>query len=136
MDPTRFRLAAAERDANTAGGATWVSFHHGSGVGMGYSQHGCRHRLRRRRRRSERIERVRGMIQRWASASRRRRVREAIGIARAGDQPTDAGNVVTNIALRTAIVVAVAGIAASALAAGLVVLGAAAAKGPQVVASV
>ena len=24
---------------NTAGGATWVSLHHGSGVGMGYSQH-------------------------------------------------------------------------------------------------
>ena len=25
--------------ANTAGGAGWVSFHHGGGVGMGYSQH-------------------------------------------------------------------------------------------------
>ena len=25
--------------ANTAGSATWVSFHHGGGVGMGYSQH-------------------------------------------------------------------------------------------------
>lgn len=25
--------------ANTAGGATWVSFHHGGGVGMGYSLH-------------------------------------------------------------------------------------------------
>ena len=25
--------------SNTAGGATWVSFHHGGGVGMGYSQH-------------------------------------------------------------------------------------------------
>jgi urocanate hydratase len=24
---------------NTANGATWVSFHHGGGVGMGYSQH-------------------------------------------------------------------------------------------------
>ncbi|HEY0178547.1 MAG TPA: urocanate hydratase, partial [Dokdonella sp.] len=24
---------------NTAGGATWVSVHHGGGVGMGYSQH-------------------------------------------------------------------------------------------------
>src|SRR5262249_24471232 len=24
---------------NTAGGATWASFHHGGGVGMGYSQH-------------------------------------------------------------------------------------------------
>ena len=24
---------------NTAGGATWVSFHHGGGVGMGYSLH-------------------------------------------------------------------------------------------------
>ena len=24
---------------NTAGGATWVSFHHGGGVGMGHSQH-------------------------------------------------------------------------------------------------
>lgn len=25
--------------SNTAGGATWVSFHHGGGVGLGYSQH-------------------------------------------------------------------------------------------------
>jgi len=25
--------------SNTAGGATWVSFHHGGGVGMGYAQH-------------------------------------------------------------------------------------------------
>lgn len=25
--------------SNTSGGATWVSFHHGGGVGMGYSQH-------------------------------------------------------------------------------------------------
>lgn len=25
--------------SNTGGGATWVSFHHGGGVGMGYSQH-------------------------------------------------------------------------------------------------
>jgi urocanate hydratase len=24
---------------NTAGGASWVSLHHGGGVGMGYSQH-------------------------------------------------------------------------------------------------
>src|SRR5207249_11960616 len=24
---------------NTAGGATWVSFHHGGGVGIGYAQH-------------------------------------------------------------------------------------------------
>jgi len=24
---------------NTAGGATWVSLHHGGGVGIGYSQH-------------------------------------------------------------------------------------------------
>lgn len=24
---------------NTAGGATWVSLHHGGGVGMGFSQH-------------------------------------------------------------------------------------------------
>jgi urocanate hydratase len=24
---------------NVAGGATWVSVHHGGGVGMGYSQH-------------------------------------------------------------------------------------------------
>src|SRR5207237_5299141 len=24
---------------NTASGATWVSFHHGGGVGMGFSQH-------------------------------------------------------------------------------------------------
>ena len=25
--------------SNASGGATWVSFHHGGGVGMGYSQH-------------------------------------------------------------------------------------------------
>jgi urocanate hydratase len=25
--------------ANVAGGSTWVSLHHGGGVGMGYSQH-------------------------------------------------------------------------------------------------
>jgi urocanate hydratase len=25
--------------ANTSGGATWVSFHHGGGVGIGFSQH-------------------------------------------------------------------------------------------------
>jgi len=25
--------------SNTSAGATWVSFHHGGGVGMGYSQH-------------------------------------------------------------------------------------------------
>ena len=25
--------------ANTSGGATWVSFHHGGGVGIGYSIH-------------------------------------------------------------------------------------------------
>jgi urocanate hydratase len=24
---------------NASGGATWVSFHHGGGVGMGFSQH-------------------------------------------------------------------------------------------------
>jgi urocanate hydratase len=43
---------------NTASGATWVSLHHGGGVGMGFSQHsgmvivlrrhrGCRRRLER-----------------------------------------------------------------------------------------
>ena len=31
---------------NSASGATWVSFHHGGGVGMGFSQH-CRSRGRR-----------------------------------------------------------------------------------------
>ena len=35
---------------NTAGGATWVSLHHGGGVGMGYSQH-CGNGDRRRRHR-------------------------------------------------------------------------------------
>ena len=25
--------------SNCAGGATWISFHHGGGVGIGYSQH-------------------------------------------------------------------------------------------------
>jgi urocanate hydratase len=28
---------------NAVGGATWVSFHHGGGVGMGYSLHAGRH---------------------------------------------------------------------------------------------
>ena len=36
----RVRLAAAQRAAQHAPrGATWVSLHHGGGVGMGYSQH-------------------------------------------------------------------------------------------------
>jgi urocanate hydratase len=30
---------SSTRCVNTAGGATWVSLHHGGGVGMGYSQH-------------------------------------------------------------------------------------------------
>src|SRR3546814_2110525 len=34
-----FQLAAAQRDCERAGGASWVSLHHGGGVGMGYSQH-------------------------------------------------------------------------------------------------
>ena len=25
--------------SNASGGATWISFHHGGGVGIGYSQH-------------------------------------------------------------------------------------------------
>src|SRR3546814_8408399 len=33
------QLAAAQRDVERAGGASWVSLHHGGGVGMGYSQH-------------------------------------------------------------------------------------------------
>ena len=33
------RLAAAERAAEQRERATWVSFHHGGGVGMGFSQH-------------------------------------------------------------------------------------------------
>jgi urocanate hydratase len=33
------RLAAPQRLLNVASGATWVSLHHGGGVGMGYSQH-------------------------------------------------------------------------------------------------
>ena len=35
---------------NTAGGATWVSLHHGGGVGMGFAALGHGHRLRRYRR--------------------------------------------------------------------------------------
>jgi urocanate hydratase len=34
---------------NTASGATWVSLHHGGGVGMGFSQHRDGYRLRRYR---------------------------------------------------------------------------------------
>ena len=33
------RLAILNAMLNVAGGATWVSLHHGGGVGMGYSQH-------------------------------------------------------------------------------------------------
>jgi urocanate hydratase len=35
----RLRLAAAQRAAQHRLGATWVSLHHGGGVGMGFSQH-------------------------------------------------------------------------------------------------
>jgi urocanate hydratase len=35
---------------NTAGGATWVSLHHGGGVGMGFSQHPAWSSWRRHRR--------------------------------------------------------------------------------------
>jgi urocanate hydratase len=35
----RVRLAAAQRAAQHRVGATWVSLHHGGGVGMGFSQH-------------------------------------------------------------------------------------------------
>ena len=35
----RLRLAHAQCALNCASGATWVSLHHGGGVGMGYSQH-------------------------------------------------------------------------------------------------
>ena len=44
---------------NTAAGATWVSVHHGGGVGIGNSIHAgmvvARRRQRRRRRRLERV---------------------------------------------------------------------------------
>ena len=43
---------------NTASGATWVSIHHGGGVGMGFAARGRRHRLRRHARGGERIARV------------------------------------------------------------------------------
>ena len=33
------RLAAAQRPGQHAAGASWVSIHHGGGVGIGYSQH-------------------------------------------------------------------------------------------------
>ena len=39
---------------NTAAGATWVSIHHGGGVGIGYSQHAGHGRRRRRHGRSRR----------------------------------------------------------------------------------
>jgi len=35
----RFSWASAWYLLNTASGATWVSLHHGGGVGMGFSQH-------------------------------------------------------------------------------------------------
>ena len=43
---------------NTASGATWVSIHHGGGVGIGYSQHSGVVSVRRHRGRSSPIERV------------------------------------------------------------------------------
>ena len=44
---------------NTASGASWVSFHHGGGVGMGHSLHaGQVIRRRRHRAAAEKIERV------------------------------------------------------------------------------
>ena len=43
---------------NCAGGATWVSLHHGGGVGMGYSSHSGQCRLRRQRGRGPAVERV------------------------------------------------------------------------------
>ena len=33
------RLASLNLMANGAGGASWISFHHGGGVGIGYAQH-------------------------------------------------------------------------------------------------
>jgi urocanate hydratase len=79
---------------NTAGGATWVSLHHGGGVGMGYSAaRGRGDRLRRHRRGRPRIERVL-----WndpghrRDAPCRRRLRRRGGLrARAGPEPADGG---------------------------------------------
>ena len=34
-----FSSALSSGQSETASGATWVSLHHGGGVGMGYSQH-------------------------------------------------------------------------------------------------
>ena len=42
------RLAAAQRARQHGGGATWVSIHHGGGVGIGYSQHAGHGRRRGR----------------------------------------------------------------------------------------
>ena len=36
---TNSELVQTNALLNTAGGATWVSLHHGGGVGMGFSQH-------------------------------------------------------------------------------------------------
>ena len=62
--PTPFRTGpCSTRCSNCASGATWVSIHHGGGVGMGFSQHAgmvvvCRrHRRKRRGGRARVVER-------------------------------------------------------------------------------
>jgi hypothetical protein len=71
---------------NTASGATWVSLHHGGGVGMGFSQHSGMVICRRRHRmapRQRRLERCCGTIRPPASAPCRCRATTSRSIARA-----------------------------------------------------
>jgi urocanate hydratase len=77
---------------NTAGGATWVSLHHGGGVGMGYSQHAgvvivCDGSDAARSGSSASLERPGDR----RHAPRRRRLRDRPGVrARAGAEAADA----------------------------------------------
>jgi urocanate hydratase len=75
---------------NTAGGATWVSLHHGGGVGMGYSQHaGVVIVCDGTDAAAKRIERV---LWNRRDAPRRRRLRDRQGVrTRAGTEAADAG---------------------------------------------
>ena len=58
--------------SNTAGGATWVSFHHGGGVGMGFSQHaGWSSWQMGLMRRQNDCEGVCTMIRQWESSGMR-----------------------------------------------------------------
>ena len=69
---------------NTASGATWVSLHHGGGVGMGFSQHAGMVIVRRRHRRRRTPARARAVERSGhrRHAPRRCRLRDRASTAR------------------------------------------------------